>query len=99
MGKNHIYTLLMIVFMLATSLSAQERVSVYPNPSVNGKIYISTETKNPREVDIYDVLGKKVVHVIVNSDQEINISKLVSGVYIITIKELDLIITRKLVVK
>lgn len=73
-------------------------LSIYPNPVSNGKIYITTKENLTKDVEIYDVLGKKILS---NSvfGKELNISKLTAGIYILKIKEGNNSATRKLVVR
>jgi len=73
-------------------------LTVYPNPVNNGKLYITTSRNLSKDIDIYDVLGKKVVSTSLFG-KELNISKLTPGVYILKIKESDISATRKLVVR
>ena len=111
MIKNYFYIILFFLCLAATSASAQdgkqsskvqdntiEGLSVYPNPATGDRIYITTKYNNDKEITIYDVLGKKVLQTILSS-KELNISSLTSGVYIIQIKEDDVVATRKLIVK
>lgn len=112
MKKNYFYiTSLFVLFSL--SISAQENkdsaltskqeqpfenLNVYPNPVGNGKIYISSKSSAPKDVEIYDVLGKRVMQTTL-ATKELNITALNPGVYIIKIKEGDQRATRKLIVK
>lgn len=73
-------------------------IGFYPNPVSNGKIYITSKSSEDKEVTIFDVLGKKVLQVIVSS-KELSIGNLSPGVYIIQIKEEEASATRKLIVK
>lgn len=73
-------------------------LSIYPNPVSNGKIYITTKKNLTKAIEIYDVLGKKIL-VASLFGKELNISKLTSGIYILKITEGDSSSTRKLVVK
>ena len=75
-----------------------EDLSIYPNPVSNGKIYITTKENLTKEIEIFDVLGKKVFSASLFG-KELNISKLTPGIYILKIKENDSSATRKLVVK
>jgi hypothetical protein len=75
-----------------------EGLSIYPNPVSNGKLYITSKLGLEKEIQIYDVLGKKVFDT-TTSVKEINISNLNAGVYIIKIKEKDASTTRKLIIK
>lgn len=103
-------TLLMILFFALTG-SAQESkqqsriqestsiegLSLYPNPVSSGKVYITTKNDLDKEIQIFDVLGKKVFQTNL-STKELNISTLSPGVYIIKIKEEEISSTRKLII-
>lgn len=110
MSKNYIFS---IIFFLAFSVStfAQdgksgstskqepiiEGLSLYPNPNNTGKVYITSKLNLDKKVEIFDVLGKKVIDVTLYT-KELNISNLNPGVYIIKIKEGDASATRKLII-
>ena len=113
MKKSYILTILLFSFFLfATSNYAQESslnavsnasidipgLSIYPNPVSNGKIYINSSLNTVKQVNIYDVLGKKVLSTSLLG-KELGISELKAGVYILRIKQNDYSATRKLVVK
>jgi len=86
---------------LAPKIDTIEGLQVYPNPVTNGRLYISTDQNlSSKEIDIYDMLGKKVFSVtLVNTNKEINVTNLNSGVYLIKIKENNYSVTRKLIIK
>ena len=100
MVKNYSYIILLLVLFFSVSVSAQEAkqqpktqentsiegLSLYPNPVVNGKVYISTKEDLEKEITIFDVLGKKVLQTQLSS-RELNVSSLSPGVYIIKINE------------
>ena len=71
---------------------------IYPNPASN---FVRLEfTKNIESISLYDQLGKEVLKI--NNPQvteEINLLQLSKGVYYIKIKDGDLNITKKLIVK
>ena len=73
-------------------------LSIYPNPTSNGKLYIVTKNNFNKDVVIYNVLGKEVISTALQS-KELNISKLKPGVYIIKVTENAVSATRKLIVK
>lgn len=75
-----------------------EGLSLYPNPVTNGKVFISSKNDLDKEIQIFDVLGKKVVHIQLNS-KELNLSSLSPGVYIIKIREEEHTATRKLIIR
>jgi hypothetical protein len=99
MTKKYFYTVIMFLFLtLAASAQDGKELGFYPNPVSNGKIYITSKTSLEREITIFDVLGKKVLST-ETSSKEISIATLSPGVYIIRIKEGDIMATRKLIVK
>ncbi len=109
MMKNYLYIFMMFFTFLASDFAygqslrsdenTHESVSIYPNPATGGKVHISSKSMEPKEIEIFDILGKRVMQVTVSPSREINISTLTPGVYIVTIKEADHVSTRKLIVK
>lgn len=81
----------------APSFNAISGLKVYPNPVVDGKLYINTDANSSKEVVIYDVLGKQVLKATTNN--AVNVSNLNGGVYIVKITEEGKTATRKLVIK
>lgn len=73
-------------------------LTLFPNPVSTGKIYITTKQNLTKNVEIYDVLGKKIISATLFG-KELNISKLTAGIYILKIREGNNSATRKLVVK
>jgi hypothetical protein len=110
MKKNYFYiTLLFILFSLGASAQESkqtaaagkepiEGLNIYPNPASSDRIYITSKSAQTKDVEIFDVLGKKVLQATLTG-KELNISDLTPGVYIIKIKEGDATATRKLIVK
>ena len=111
MKKNYLYIFL-LSFLFSYSLQAQENKSsiatktqeptiegltIYPNPVNSGKIFITTKSSLDKKVEIFNVLGKKVLETFITS-KEVNIGQLEAGIYIIKIKEGDATATRKLIV-
>lgn len=75
-----------------------EDLSIYPNPVSNGKIYITTKQNLTKDIEIFDVLGKKIYTTSLFG-KELNIAKLTPGIYILKIRENNISATRKLVVR
>lgn len=73
-------------------------LKMYPNPVANGKLFIETTANAERTVTVFDVLGKQVLNTI-SSENEINVSELNAGVYVVKITEEGKTATRKLVVR
>ena len=74
-----------------------EGLTIYPNPVNSGKIYITSKSSLDKKIEIFDVLGKKVLET-TTSNKEVNVSNLISGIYIIKIKEGENSATRKLII-
>ncbi|RZJ69745.1 MAG: T9SS type A sorting domain-containing protein [Flavobacterium sp.] len=73
-------------------------LNIYPNPVSSGRVFITSKSTANKEVEIFDVLGKRILKADI-AGKELNISILNPGVYIIKIKEGDASATRKLIVK
>jgi type IX secretion system substrate protein len=113
MKKNYTYIILFVFFLFSLSVSAQEGkngfvgksqdnpiegLSIYPNPTNGDKIYIVSKLSLEKEIEIFDVLGKRILQTTISS-KELNIGNLNAGVYIIKIREGESSATRKLIVK
>lgn len=71
---------------------------LYPNPVTNGKVYIITTEKAPKKILIFDVLGTQVMETTLLRE-ELNVSELDAGVYVLRVFEKNKIATRKLIIK
>lgn len=110
MKKNYFFNLFFIamLFISASAFSQSnegvsskdniEGLTIFPNPVSNGKVYINTAQNLAKEIEIFDVLGKKVVSQLLYG-KELKIQDLNPGVYILKIKEGKNAATRKLVVR
>ena len=70
---------------------------LYPNPVTNGKVYIVTADKAPKKILIFDVLGTQVMETTLFRE-ELNVSELDAGVYVLRVYEKDKLATRKLII-
>ena len=104
-----LYALMFMVFSLA--MSAQEisgprsdnnsetnDFKLYPNPSYNGTVHITTTHNTVKDIVFYDVFGAMVLKDRITTTF-LNISKLSPGVYVLQVTEEQKVMTRKLVVK
>lgn len=109
--KNYISILCLVAFLSISNLGYSqisqsstsdtetiEDLAIYPNPVSNGKIYITSKKNLSKDIEIFDVLGKKIYSTSIFG-KELNISKLSPGIYILKIKENNSTATRKLVVR
>ncbi|RZJ72680.1 MAG: T9SS type A sorting domain-containing protein [Flavobacterium sp.] len=83
---------------IAAKSETIDGLNIYPNPVSSGRVFITSKSTANKEVEIYDVLGKRILKADI-AGKELNISTLNPGVYIIKIKEGDASATRKLIVK
>ncbi len=72
--------------------------NMYPNPVTNGRLTINTFSNANKEIQIFDILGKRILSANLKG-RELNVSKLNSGIYILKILEEGKTATRKLVIK
>lgn len=111
MAKNYFYITLLAAFFFILSAKAQdtkqpktqedvsiEGLNLYPNPVTTGKVYITSKKDSEKEIQIFDVLGKKVLQTVI-STKELNVSNLSPGVYIIKITEENATSSRKLIIR
>lgn len=111
MKKNYL-SIFLFMILFSFGLQAQENkfsvatktqeptiegLSIYPNPVNTGKIYITSKSSLDKKVEIFNVLGKKVLESVITS-KEVNVSNLTAGVYFIKIKEGEATATRKLII-
>ena len=112
MKKNYFYITLLLALFFTASANAQdskqppkiqtntsiEGLNLYPNPVTNGKVYITSKEDLEKDIVIFNVLGKIVLHTTI-STKELNLSNLSPGVYIIKITEENATSSRKLIIQ
>lgn len=79
-------------------LQSIEGLRIYPNPVLGNKLYVTSKSGKSKIVTIVNVLGKKVMYEVMTTN-ELDISRLSPGVYIIQVKQDQKTASRKLVVK
>ncbi|WP_243471450.1 endonuclease [Winogradskyella sp. MH6] len=73
-----------------------ETSTIYPNP-VKSKLYINLASNKNTIVEIYDILGKRVLKTHINSSDSINVQTLKSGVYILKLTQNNSSVSKKLI--
>jgi len=73
------------------------QLTVYPNPT-GDQFFIEANTTDKLNVDLYDVNGRHVFSASVNDKSNINVATLDNGIYTITIKSVDHVTNKKLVI-
>ncbi|MEY8849988.1 T9SS type A sorting domain-containing protein [Psychroserpens sp. XS_ASV72] len=79
-------------------LESENKLSIYPNPVYDGKVYIVSDQPSQKNIEIFDVLGKPVLSAVLLG-KELDVRKLPPGVYILKIEEGKISTTRKLIIK
>ena len=107
--KNKYFFIIILTLFFSVVAHAQEgknavknndssELGIYPNPATQGKIFITSKNSLTKEVKIFDTLGKVILETSINT-KELNISNIQPGMYFIQIKEADVVVTRKLIIK
>ena len=84
---------------LSTESFSTTTFNVYPNPTTNGFVNITSPSSEAISVIVYDVLGKQVLNNNTISNNSLNVSSLNSGMYILRISQNGNSVTKKLVIK
>ncbi len=71
---------------------------LFPNPVSNNTVYITTKDNAKKDIVVYNIFGEIVLKQKLLNKQ-LDITKLVSGMYLMQVTENNKTITRKLVVK
>ena len=75
-----------------------EGFKMYPNPVVHGNLVISSPNNANKQVEIYAITGSRVFAKSVRSRENINVSNLSTGLYILKVYEEGKLATRKLLI-
>ncbi len=71
-------------------------ISIYPNP-VKNNLNINLNSPKETQIDIYNVLGKKVISKVIYKSDVINTEQISRGIYIIRMKQDETTISKKLI--
>lgn len=72
--------------------------SIYPNPTNSENITIKTSLTGDKLIAIFDILGKNIIDTTITNDQ-LNISTLTSGVYMVKVTQNENTATKKLIIR
>ncbi|MGB2483667.1 MAG: T9SS type A sorting domain-containing protein [Flavobacteriaceae bacterium] len=78
-------------------LSSNQTIGLYPNPTNKGFVNITTNVSGQITVDVYDILGKVIISSKIDNNR-LDVSNLKAGMYVIKIKQNDIITTKKLII-
>jgi len=86
-----------VILGINQTADISEKIIIYPNPTID-QFYIETNATDKLNVDLYDVNGRHVFSKSVSGKSKIDVSDLNEGVYSLTIKTVDRVINKKLVI-
>jgi hypothetical protein len=89
------------IFNEATAVVYRNEIpdfSMYPNPIGNGILKINTLSNSQKQIQIFNILGKQLLSKTI-TNEELNVSKLKAGMYILKVIEDGKTAIRKLVIK
>jgi len=72
--------------------------SIYPNPTNNGIVTISSTTNEVMNVQVFDILGKEVKNEVITNNT-LDVSSLTTGMYLVKITQNNASSTKKLVIR
>ena len=75
-----------------------DQVQLYPNPVSDGVLTISTPFQSEKRVTVFDVIGKKIIDTEISGNQ-MDVTTLQGGVYMLRLTQNGISVTKKLVVK
>ena len=77
-------------------LSSNQTIGLFPNPTNKGFVNITNNVSGQIIVDVYDILGKVIISSKIDNNR-LDVSSLKAGMYVIKIKQNDIITTKKLI--
>lgn len=88
-----------LVLGTKNSVLVDTNINIYPNPSKDF-VYINNEYYNNLYIDILDITGSLIKSIVISNGQnQVNVSDLQSGIYLIKYLNKSQIYTKKLVIK
>lgn len=81
---------------LSTIDNSMTSISIFPNP-INSVLNVNLKFDRTTQIDIYDIMGKKVFTTTINSSKRIQLRELRSGIYIIKLKQDNASLTKRLI--
>lgn len=73
-----------------------DAVKIYPNPAVD---YFKIDINGRAQVEIFSVIGKRVLHQKIQNSTSIAVDHLKSGVYMVKVEQEGTIVTKKLIIQ
>lgn len=84
---------------LSVSNEEIEGFSFYPNPVNNGKLFINTLNNSTKNVELFSILGKRVLSNTFNKNISIDVANLNSGLYLLKVTDGEKTSVRKVIIK
>ncbi|WP_430928613.1 T9SS type A sorting domain-containing protein [Polaribacter marinivivus] len=85
---------------LSSSIVEIQGFAIYPNPVSNGRLTITSNSTDSKQVSIFNVLGKNVLNTTISGTKaEVNTSGISAGIYILKVVEGGKTATSKLIIR
>ena len=97
-GTSQIYVRSLSDMSLSVNQLDSNSFNVYPNPTNTGFVNITSSSSDVLQASVFDILGKQVIDSKVMNNQ-LNVSNLNAGVYILKLTQNNASITKKLVIQ
>lgn len=81
---------------LTTEEFSIEAIKIHPNP-VNSSLNIDLKNNTKTQIEIYDILGKRILNQTINTSRNFDLKNLKTGVYILKISQNNTSITKRLI--
>ena len=99
-GTSQVFGIDLANIVLSTRYNEIVGFSLYPNPVKNGKLTITTNSTETKQVSIFNVLGKNVLNTTISGTKaEVNTSGISAGIYILKVVEGGKTATSKLIIR
>lgn len=84
-GRNVKHTSNVNEVTFSTSIATIDEFTIYPNPVTNGIFYISSSSNESKNIEIFDLYGKRVLQTRISNNQPIDVSRYNNGLYIVKV--------------
>ncbi|WP_378179277.1 T9SS type A sorting domain-containing protein [Aquimarina sp. SS2-1] len=82
-----------------STIDQEEEIQVFPNPVSGNVLNITSKSGKSMTCRVFSVLGKTVLFKVITTQEQLDISALPPGVYVLRIKVGEKVFTKKLIRK
>ncbi|MFK8036795.1 MAG: T9SS type A sorting domain-containing protein [Crocinitomicaceae bacterium] len=96
--SNEIFSLELTASSASISKTESLSLELYPNPATD-MVRVSSNDKGNMNVAIHDITGKNVMSTVLSNNNQIDVSNLTTGIYLVKVSQNGATSTKKLVVE